>query len=383
LLDLSAAESLPTEYRPHFPITERYVYLNHASVSPLSIDVRNAMVHMMDGIIHHADRNFQEWEQSNHHARCAAARLVNAQPQEIAFLRNTSEALSVLANGVTWQSGDNIVSLAMEFPANIYPWLRLVRESQVELRLQEAHNDWVDTEELLSRVDERTRLVTVSWVEFGTGQRLDIKRIGRFCRERDILFVVDAVQGLGALKLDVQENCVDAFAAGAHKFLLGPKGVALLYVSDRVIDRIRPTTVGWTAVKNYKDYLTHDLDFRDGAIRFEGGTLNEAGICGLGRSIDLLLAADPIRIERHLLSLNEYATQKLIERGYDVFNSARREERSAIVVCQHPDRSAEEICSCLNAHNIIVSARLGLLRIAPHFYNSRSDIDAMMAVLPS
>lgn len=382
MLDLSRTESLPREYRSHFPITERYVYLNHASVSPPSIDVRDAMAHMLDGVTRYADRKFRDWEQSNEWARCCAARLVNAQAHEIAFVRNTSEALSVLANGVTWRPGDNVVSVAVEFPANIYPWSRLCRESQVEFRLQAAHAGWVDIDELLSRIDERTRLVTVSWVEFGSGQRLDIRRIGQLCRERDILFVVDAVQGLGALQLDVERDCVDAFAAGAHKFLLGPKGVALLYVSDRVLDRIRPTVVGWTAVRNYRDYLVHDLDYREGAARFEGGTLNEVGICGLGHSINLLLTAGPARIQEHLLSLNEYISRKLTDRGYDVFNSNRAAERSAIVVCQHSERSAEEICAHLEAQNIVVSARLGQMRVAPHFYNSRDDVDAMIEALP-
>jgi cysteine desulfurase/selenocysteine lyase len=383
LLDLSCVESLPKEYRAHFPITERYIYMNHASVSPPSIEVRDAMAQLMDGVTRHGCRKFPEWEQSNDWARSAAARLVNAQPHEIAFLRNTSEALSVVANGVTWQPGDNIVGISVEFPANIYPWLRLARESQVELRLQEAHNGWVDVDELLSRIDERTRLVSVSWVEFGSGQRLDIRRIGKFCRERDILFVVDAVQGLGALQLDVEVDCVDAFAAAGHKFLLGPKGVALLYVSDRVLEQIRPTVIGWTAVKNFRDYQIHDFDFREGAARFEGGTLNEVGICGLGHAIDLFLTAGPIRIEQYLLSLSEYLSQRLADKGYAVLNSGKAEERSAIVVCEHPDRSADEIFARLEERNIVVSSRLGRLRIAPHFYNSREDVDALMDALPA
>jgi cysteine desulfurase/selenocysteine lyase len=383
LLDLSCTKSLPREYRDHFPITETYIYMNHASVSPPSIEVRDAMAQMLDGVTRHACAKFPEWEQSNEWTRCVAARLVNAQPREIAFLRNTSEALSIVANGVTWHPGDNVVGIAVEFPANIYPWLRISQEREVELRLQEAHDGWIDVDELLSRIDERTRLVTVSWVEFGSGQRLDIRRIGRFCRERDILFVVDAVQGLGALQLDVERDYVDAFAAGAHKFLLGPKGVALLYVSDRVLHQICPTVIGWTAVKNYKDYLIHDLDFREGAARFEGGTLNEVGVCGLGHSIDLMLTAGPSRIEQHLLSLSEYICQRLTERGYVVCNSGKADERSAIVVCQHPERSAEEICDSIKARNIIISSRLGRLRIAPHFYNSQDDVDTMIDALPA
>jgi selenocysteine lyase/cysteine desulfurase len=337
---------------------------------------------MIEGVSSYADRKFPDWEQSNTWSRAAVARLVNAKPHEIAFLRNTSEGLAIIANGINWRRGDNIVSSEAEFPANIYPWMRVQQLGNVELRLQPARGGWVDVEELLSRVDERTRLVSVSWVQFGTGQRLDIRRIGRFCRERNVLFVVDAIQGLGALQLDVERDCVDALAAGGHKFLLGPKGIAILFVSDRVLDCIRPTVIGWTAVKDYRDYLLHDLDFRDGAARFEGGTLNEAGICGLGHSINLMLTAGPERIEQHLLSLNDYLCQGLRARGYEV-NGHAAAERSAIVVCQHPQHRAEDLLPSLEEKNVIISARLGKLRIAPHFYNSQDDADRLLAALPA
>jgi cysteine desulfurase/selenocysteine lyase len=379
--DFETAEDLATEYRQLFPITQRYVYMNHASVSPLSTRVRDCMSAMLAGVAQHADRNFEEWEHATTLTRCAAARIVNAKPHQIAFLRNTSEALSVIANGMKWQAGDNIVSTSAEFPANIYPWARLGVKG-VELRLQPERDGWVDTDELLSLIDERTRLVAVSWVQFGTGQRLDIRRIGQYCRDREILHVVDAVQGLGALQLDVERDYVDAFAASAHKFLLGPKGVGLLYVSDRALERVSPTVVGWTAVKNYHDYLIHDLDFRDGAVRFEGGTLNEVGICGLGQAIDLFLTVGPEKIEHYLLSLNAYMTQKLEKLGYRVINSRDGEDHSAIVVFEGNPCSADATCRHLASSNIIISVRLGRLRVAPHFYNSREDIDRMVEALP-
>jgi cysteine desulfurase / selenocysteine lyase len=373
--DLSAA------YRHLFPITERYIYLNHASVSPLSTPVRDGMVRTLDGISQQADRKFEEWERTTMLARCAAARLVNAKPHQIAFLRNTSEGLSVIANGIDWRPGDNVVSAAAEFPANIYPWSRL-RQYGVELRLQPGSAGIVDIDELLSLANDRTRVVAISWVQFGTGQRLDLERIGKFCRERNILHIVDAVQGLGALQMDVERDCVDAFAAGAHKFLLGPKGIGLLYVSDRVLQKISPTVVGWTAVKGYQDYLIHDFDFRDGAARFEGGTLNEIGICGAGQAIQLFLTAGPEKIEAHLLNLNAYLRRRLEERGYRVIGSKKREEQSAIIVLEGGHASPDEICRALATRNIIVSARLGRLRVAPHFYNSLDDIDKFVSALP-
>jgi cysteine desulfurase / selenocysteine lyase len=377
-----SSEDLAALYRDLFPITHRYVYLNHASVSPLSTPVRDRMVSTLDGVSQYADRKFEEWEQTTSLARCAAARLVNAQPHQIAFLRNTSEALSVVANGIEWHSGDNIVSSSAEFPANIYPWARL-KSIGVELRLQRDRHGFVDTEELLSLVDERTRIIAISWVQFSSGQRLNLRRIGEFCRERNILHVVDAVQGLGALELDVERDLVDVFAASGHKFLLGPKGVGLLCISEQTIEKVTPTVVGWTAVKNYQDYLLHDFDFRDGAARFEGGTLNEIGICGLGQALDLFLKVGPAKIEQYLLGLNRYVTIKLEERGYRVLTPGNDSEQlSAIVVFESPHQSAEEIWRLLASQSIIISARLGKLRVAPHFYNSRQDIDRMVEALP-
>jgi cysteine desulfurase/selenocysteine lyase len=381
LRECDRVPDLAAQYRRLFPVAQRYVYLNHASVSPLSTPVHDGMVNMLDGVRRHADRKFEEWERTIMEARSAAARLVNAQPHQIAFLRNTSEAISVIANGIDWHAGDNVVSAAAEFPANIYPWARL-KAAGVELRLQPERGALVDTDELLSLIDERTRVVAVSWVEFGTGQRLDLRRIGRFCRERNILHVVDAIQGLGALHLDVERDYVDAFAAGGHKFLLGPKGAGLLYVSDRILERVMPTVVGWTAVSDYHDYLIHELHFREGAFRFEGGTLNEIGICGLGQAIELFLRAGPERIEQHVLGLNEYLTSAVEGRGYRVIGTGKREDRSAIVVFEGRGFSADDACQRLASLDIIVSSRLGRLRVAPHFYNSREDIDKLVSALP-
>jgi cysteine desulfurase / selenocysteine lyase len=380
--DECSSEDLASAYRHLFPITNRYVYLNHASVSPLSLPVRNGMAAALDGVSQYADRKFEEWEKTTSMARCAAARLVNAAPHQIGFLRNTSEALSVVANGIQWRAGENVVSSSAEFPANIYPWSRL-QTIGVELRLQKARHGFVDTDDLLSLVDEKTRVVAISWVQFSSGQRLDLKRIGQFCRERNILHVVDAVQGLGGLRLDVERDFVDAFAASGHKYLLGPKGVGLLYISDRALEKVTPTVVGWTAVKNYHDYLIHELDFRDGAARFEGGTLNEVGICGLGQAIELFLQIGTVNIESHLLGLNRYLSCKLEERGYHLWSDERADGQSAIVVFESPDKAAEDICRLLASENVIISARLGKLRVAPHFYNSREDIDRMLDVLPT
>ena len=381
--DLLTKQDLGQEYRSFFPITEQYVYLNHASVSPLSYLARDSMSTMLDGVARHGARKAEEWDRIQTSTRLAAAKLVNAEARQIAFVRNTSEALSIVANGIDWKLGDNVVSPAVEFPANVYPWARISTAYGVQLRLQPEIGGRIEMEDLLSLVDERTRVVTVSWVQFASGQRLDIRRIGQFCREREILFVVDAVQGLGAFELDVIRDYVDVFASAAHKFLLGPKGIALLYLSDWALERVHPTVIGWTAVENYRDYLTHDLTLRDGAVRFEGGSLNEVGICGLGAAIELLLRAGPQRIEQYLLALRLDLIERLSERGYRIVSPGQLGDASAIIVCCHPDFPADRVCSQLDSQNIITSARLGRLRIAPHFYNTVADVEALIDALPA
>jgi selenocysteine lyase/cysteine desulfurase len=383
LPDLLTKQDLGQEYRSFFPITEQYVYLNHASVSPLSYLARDSMSTMLDGVARHGARKAEEWDRIQTSTRLAAAKLVNAEARQIAFVRNTSEALSIVANGIDWKLGDNVVSPAVEFPANVYPWARISTAYGVQLRLQPEIGGRIEMEDLLSLVDERTRVVTVSWVQFASGQRLDIRRIGQFCREREILFVVDAVQGLGAFELDVIRDYVDVFASAAHKFLLGPKGIALLYLSDWALERVHPTVIGWTAVENYRDYLTHDLTLRDGAVRFEGGSLNEVGICGLGAAIELLLPAGPQRIEQYLLALRLDLIERLSERGYRIVSPGQLGDASAIIVCCHPDFPADRVCSQLDSQNIITSARLGRLRIAPHFYNTVADVEALIDALPA
>jgi selenocysteine lyase/cysteine desulfurase len=186
--------------------------------------------------------------------------------------------------------------------------------------------------------------------------------------------------------MDVERDYVDAFAADAHKYLLGPEGIALLYVSDRVIERIEPSSVGWTSVKNYENFahgsLNHKLEYREGALRFECGTLNTAGTYGLGAAIDLLLETGPETIEEYLLGLSDYLAQALSAKGYEVISSRRKGETSAIVCCVHKRHTSSSLCRLLREKNIITAHRLGRLRIAPHFYNTREEIDAVVAALP-
>jgi cysteine desulfurase/selenocysteine lyase len=369
--------------RSLFPVTRKYVYLNHSAVSPLSIPVRLAMTGLIDDLTENGAVNYQDWLDMTEKVRVDAARLVNARPHELAFMRNTSSALSTIANGIAWNEGDNVVTCNVEFPANIYPWMRLQAERGVELKMARERDGRIDADELLALANERTRVITISWVQFSSGYRIDMGRIGRFCRERGIIFVVDAIQGLGGLRLDVESCSIDAFAADAHKYLLGPEGIALLYCSDRVLERIRPTDVGWMSVNKATNYTDYDLAYREGALRFECGTLNTAGVYGLGAAIRLLLETGPSAIEDYLVNLGGYLAGGLQDRGYLVYGPRNPSENSAVVTCTHPKYMPGEVYSRLKSKSIITAPRVGRLRISPHFYNTREDIDLLLDALPA
>lgn len=372
--------------RSFFPVTEKYIYMNHAAVSPLSARARDRMTALADDAMLNGSANYDDWLRAYEDTRASAAKLVGARPHEIAFMRNTSDAISAIANGINWREGDSVISNNVEFPANVYPWMRLAETRGIRLKKAEERNGRIDADELLALADDTTRVVALSWVQFASGFRSDLARIGKFCRERDIIFAVDAIQGLGGLKMDVERDYVDAFSADAHKYLLGPEGIALLYISDRVIDRISPTVVGWTSVKNYENFshkaLDYKLDYREGALRFECGTLNTAGAYGLGAAIDLLLETGPEVIEQYLLGLSDYLAESLSAKGYDVISSRRKGETSAIVCCVSKKHSPGSLYHLLREKNIITAHRFGRLRISPHFYNTREEVDALVAALP-
>jgi cysteine desulfurase/selenocysteine lyase len=334
-----------SEIRKLFPVTQNYVYFNHAAVCPISIPVYERMQRHARDVMENGAVHYREWLAAIKQTRERAARLVNAKPDEIAFAPDTSAGLAMIANGVDWREGDNVVTADCEFPANVVPWMRIKREFGVEVKMARERDCRLETEEILNLIDERTRVVALSFVEFGSGFRNDLAAIGRHCRERDVLFVVDAIQGLGAIGLDVEACAIDALSADAHKFLLGPEGVALFYVSRRAMERVKPTLVGWLSVNNPEDYLNYDQPYAPSARRFEAGALNTVGVAGLGAAIELFLQIGLEKIESHLLDLGDYLCERLrerlMDRGYRVASSRRDREKSAIICLQHEKYSAQ------------------------------------------
>ena len=368
-------------FRDELPVTGTCAYLNHAGMAALPRRSVERMKTLADTVAQTGDRRWPERNDEVERVRGLAARLLGArETREVAFVENTSTGLSMVAEGFDWKPGDNVVGAQLEFPSNVYPWMRLA-DRGVEYRTVPERDGRIHEDELLEQIDGRTRMLVLSWVQYASGYRANLARLGAACRERGVLFVVDVIQGLGALVLDVERDFVDIAAAAGHKWLLGPEGIGLLYVSDRVVETLRPVRSGWRSMRNLFEWTDFAIAFADGAKRFESGTLNVYGIHALGGSLELLLAADPLDVEVRILALTEQAAAGLAARGFTVISSRRPGETSGIVTAVHPEVPAGELVSRCAAADVVAAARAGRFRISPHFYNTEDEIDRCLAAL--
>jgi cysteine desulfurase / selenocysteine lyase len=371
------------ELRALFPITQRAVYLNHAAVSPLPVPTIEAVESQLRDVHKNGSLNFRDWLGVKQSARVLLAELLNARPEQIAFTRNTSDGLSTVANGISWQSGDNIVTFKHEFPSNIYPWLRLTQSLGVELRTCNEHNGRIDLDELTRLVNQHTRVIAISHVQFASGFRVDLERLGKLARKHDALLVVDTIQALGVIPTDVEAELIDVAAGGGHKWLLSPEGTGYLYLSDRARERIEPTLVGWVSVPNPEDHFNWNQGWNDGALAWATGTGPAALIYGLEASLRLIRYQGVGRIQKYLQELTDYLCSQLDLRNYEIVSSRLKNEQSQIVCIRHTGGiGAMELYSRLKQRRIITAPRVDRLRIAPHFYNTFEDIDALISALP-
>jgi len=371
------------EVRALFPITERYTYLNHAAVSPLPTTTVQAVESQLRDVRENGSANFRDWLATKEQARELLANLLGARPEQVAFMRNTSDALSSVANGLTWRPGDNIVTFSREFPSNIYPWLRIRDAFGVEVRMCEERNGRIDLEQLGNLIDTNTRVVAVSHVQFASGFRLDLERLGRIVRQHDALFVVDVIQALGVIPTNVEAEFVDVAAGAGHKWLMAPEGVGYLYLSDRARERIQPTLVGWISVPNPDDYLNFEQGWNRGTLAWETGTGPASVFYGFKASLELLTNQGVQRIAKYLEELTDHLCEGLKGKRYEMVSSRARGEKSQIVCIRPPDRlSAMALYHQLNAKQIVTAPRGDRLRIAPHFYNTASEVDELLKALP-
>lgn len=371
------------DLRALFPLTEHTVYLNHAALGPPPAPTIKAVEAQMRDVAENGTLHYRRWVAVKENARKLAARMIGARPEQLAFMRNTSDGLSTVANGLRWRAGDNIVTFKREFPSNIYPWLRLREAFGVEVRLCEERDGRIDLSELTNLIDERTRVVAISHVQYGSGFRADLERIGRAARARDALLVVDVIQSMGVVPIDVESELIDAAAAACHKWLLTPEGVGLLYLSDRARERIEPTLVGWSSVPDPEDYSNFEQGWTHGALAWETGTGPTALLHGLEASLKLLHETGVERIAVYLNELTDYLCERLRGRDYEIVSSRRAGEKSQIVCIRHRgELTPMALYSHLKRQNILAAPRGDRLRIAPHLYNLPDEIETLVNALP-
>lgn len=370
--------------RKAFPVTEKYTYLNSAAVGTVPTVSVEAVYSQLKDVSENGTVNFSDWIATKNRARDLIAQMLNVKSEQIAFLRNTSDGFASVASGMNWEKGDNIVSFEKEFPANFYAWRRIRDDFEVELRLcPERCGGRIDLDEFISLIDSNTKLVSISAVQFASGFRADLEKIGEAARKFDALFAVDIIQGFGAMPFDLPAQMVDITASASHKWLVAPEGCGILYLSDRARERVKPTLVGWISVEEPWDFEDSEQNFKPNALAWESGTGGSALFYGLEESLKLLNEAGIENIGKYLEELSDFLCELLAGKNYEIISSRAKGEKSAIVCVKNRNGlTSNEIAKHLQNENIVVSPRGDRLRIAPHFYNNREDIEKLIEHLP-
>jgi cysteine desulfurase / selenocysteine lyase len=355
-----------------YPGTTDVAYLDSAAVGLLSTRVRDAMTavlteHQQSGIA--AAPN---WREHAGRVRASVARLVGGRADQVAFTQNTSTGLATVTNGLDWRDGDNVVVPAGEFPSNFYSWLQLRRRG-VQVREVAMTDGRARVEDVLAAIDRRTRVLAISAVQYSSGYRYDLGVFGEACRDGEVLLVVDGTQAVGALVVDVEVVGIDVLAVSAHKWMLGPFGIGFTHLSERAMQRLTPSTVGWLSVEDPFAF-DHEPVLADDGRRFESGTENSAGIAGLGATVDLIHELDRQRVEDRVLDRAAELASMLEQAGMVVHLPDRRDRRSGIVIASSPSTPHEALHASLVSQGVRCSLRGNGLRFAPHYFTTGADL---------
>ncbi len=378
---MSAVSPLP---RAAFPVTERWAYLNHAGINALpepalrAIERCAAETATDGGVAYPAQATRME------EVRQSAARLMGVPPNDVAFVKNTTEGVGFVANGLTWSEGDRVVVPDLEFPSVLYPWLALRdRGVVVDLVRPVGAGRCLPMEAFAETIaaGPPPRVVATSWVQFGRGWRADLAALATVAHDAGALLCVDVIQGLGLIPAELDAWGVDFAMADAHKWMLGPLGIGVLYVRRSCLDLLRPLEPGWASVAHREDWENLELVWDSGARRLEGGTANVTGIHALGASVDLLLAAGVDQVWAHVSALCDRACAGLSAARATVLSDRSPDGRSGIVTFTVDGHDPTALVETLRRQGVVCSPRAGGVRLSPHGYNSDEEIDRLVAVV--
>ncbi len=365
---------------PEFPLSPEISYLNHAAVAPWPRRTLEAVAAFAQENGTRGAAGYPHWLQTETRLRGRLASLINApSPADIALAKNTSEALSIIAYGLDWQPTDNLVGIAQEFPSNRIVWESL-GDQGVEYRQFDLYASASPEEDLIALCDERTRLIAVSSVQYARGLRLDLERLGGLCRNRNILLCVDAIQGLGVVPFDLARAQADFVVADGHKWMLGPEGVALLYVNPQVRPRLRLYQYGWHMVEHRGDYDRPDWTPAGDATRFECGSPNMLGIHALDASLSLLMETGIEAVQATVEERINRLVDLVDRRGFELLSPRQPERRAGILTFRVPGTDAQTLHRKLMDQGVICAQRGGGIRFSPHFHTAESVLDRAIEI---
>ncbi|MGZ8165176.1 MAG: aminotransferase class V-fold PLP-dependent enzyme [Methylobacter sp.] len=360
---------------PEFPLSDDLIYLNHAAVAPWPKRTGLAVIEFAEQNTRYGSRFYADWLNKEAELRTQLQILLNApSADDIALVKNTSEALSFVACGLDWQAGDNIVSSNEEFPSNRLPWESLATQG-VEFRQADLNSSDSPEDALFALVDGNTRLLTISSIQFASGLRLDLEKIGSFCNQHNILFCIDAIQSLGAVQFDVQAYQADFVMADGHKWMFGPEGLGVFYTTPAAREKLRLTQYGWHMMKDIHNYENKPWEIHPTARRFECGSPNMLGIHAFSASLSLLLETGMKVVESLVMENASYLMDEIDKNEQLILLSQRQDRlKSGIVVFKHRVTPNAVLYKHLQKNGVVCALRGEGIRFSPHFYNTHEEI---------
>lgn len=365
------------ELRKLFPVTKKYTYLDHSGVAPVSLKASDAAADFMESAVGEGKFAYERWMEQVEGVRTDFSDLICSEPEEIGFVRNTSHGISLVAGGVSWNRGDNVIIYEKEFPSNIYPWLNLESRG-VDVRFLKSDSGIIRISDIEKLVDSSTRLISISSVQFASGYMIDLRSLGKFCRDNGIYFFVDAIQSLGIIPIDVKRFNIDFLAADGHKWLLSPEGAGIFYSRNEVTPDITPSLIGWKTIVDEFEYEKIDFTMKPNALKFEEGSLNIMGIFALGASLKLLMDLGIENVRDEIQELGDLIITNAEKRGFNVITPKDKKIRGGLVTFRG-NFDPFEIQQELQTRKIIVSTRGGGIRVSPHVYNTAEEINLLFS----
>lgn len=362
---------------PHLQTDQ--IYFNHAAIGPWSTLVLNRMNEYAQQRSGGKIENYQSFLKWSNDAKEKLGKLLGAIPERLAWVDNVSNGLNVLAQGLNWKTGDRIILNDIEFPSNIYPFLNLQRNG-VEIDLIKSRNGIVDIEEIERVITPKTKLVSISLVQFLSGYRADVDSIGELCKQHGIIFCVDAIQGTGVVKIDVNKSKIDFLSGGTQKWLMSSQGLSYIFLTEELQNRLVRGNVGWASVENSWNLLDYDLTLKSGADRFQNGTINALGVAIFDSVLDLFINYGMHNVEQRILENTNYFIEKLSSIDLEPILLDVGEKKRAGIVSFKDERS-KAIFDELEKQRIFAAIREGMIRFSPHFYNTKEEIEKVVNVL--